>query len=104
MCQTPNRTDQALGTSASTIDGLRMHLTHRYDLASDNTAGMSPEAWAALEQANRDTDASYGSDRWTQRVCDLVREIFETNCEVFFVFNGTAANSLALAQLCRSFH
>ena len=77
---------------------------HRYELASDNTAGMSPEAWAALEQANRDTDASYGSDYWTQRVCDQVREIFETDCEVFFVFNGTAANSLALAQLCRSFH
>lgn len=81
-----------------------MEVTHRYELASDNTAGMSPAAWAALEQANRDTDASYGSDRWTQRVCDLVREIFETNCEVFFVFNGTAANSLALAQLCRPFH
>ena len=81
-----------------------MHVRHRYELASDNTAGMSPEAWAALEQANRDTHASYGSDRWTQHVCDLVREIFETDCEVFFVFNGTAANSLALAQLCRVFH
>jgi threonine aldolase len=33
-----------------------------------------------------------------------VREIFETDCEVFFVFNGTGANSLALAQLCRPFH
>lgn len=81
-----------------------MDVTHRYQFASDNTAGMSPEAWAALEQANRETDASYGSDRWTQRVSDLVREIFETDCEVFFVFNGTAANSLALAQLCRPFH
>ena len=81
-----------------------MEVTHRFELASDNTAGMSPEAWAALEQANRDTDASYGSDRWTQRVCDQVREIFETDCAVFFVFNGTAANSLALAQLCRPFH
>lgn len=81
-----------------------MHVKHRYELASDNTAGMSPEAWSALEEANRDADASYGSDRWTQRVSDLVRDIFETDCEVFFVFNGTAANSLALAQLCRPFH
>ena len=32
-----------------------------------------------------------------------VREIFETDCETFIVFNGTAANSLALAQLCRPF-
>lgn len=78
--------------------------TDRYQLASDNTAGISPEAWAALEEANADASASYGADRWTRRVSELVREIFETECEVFFVFNGTAANSLALAQLCRPFH
>ncbi|MBA2743548.1 MAG: low specificity L-threonine aldolase [Chthoniobacterales bacterium] len=77
---------------------------HRYDLASDNTAGICPESWAALEEANADAVASYGDDRWTHRVSELVREIFETDCESFFVFNGTAANSLALAQLCRSYH
>ncbi len=77
---------------------------HRYDLASDNTAGICPEAWRALEEANSDTVASYGDDRWTRRVSELVREIFETDCDSFFVFNGTAANSLALAQLCRSYH
>ena len=76
----------------------------RYEFASDNTAGISPESWAALQEANTEADASYGEDRWTRRVSDLVREIFETDCEVFFVFNGTAANALALAQLCRSFH
>jgi threonine aldolase len=77
---------------------------HRYALASDNTAAISPAAWAALTEANADAVASYGDDRWTRRVAELVREIFETDCEVFFVFNGTAANSLALAQLCRPFH
>jgi threonine aldolase len=34
----------------------------------------------------------------------MLRELFETNCEVFFVFNGTAANSLSLASLCQSYH
>ncbi|MBA3882994.1 MAG: low specificity L-threonine aldolase [Chthoniobacterales bacterium] len=77
---------------------------HRYDLASDNTAGICRESWAALEEANSDAAASYGDDRWTRRVSDLIREIFERDCESFFVFNGTAANSLALAQLCRPFH
>ena len=81
-----------------------MMVQHRYDLASDNTAGICPESWAALEKANADAAASYGDDRWTRRVSELVREIFETDCESFFVFNGTAANSLALAQLCRSYH
>ena len=36
-------------------------------------------------------------------VCDRMRELFQTDCEVFFVFNGTAANSLALAALCQSY-
>ena len=76
----------------------------RYEFASDNTAGICPEAWAALAEANAEGAASYGEDKWTQRVSDRVREIFETDCEVFFVFNGTAANSLALAQLARSYH
>ena len=34
----------------------------------------------------------------------MLRELFETDCDVFFVFNGTAANSLALASLCQSYH
>jgi threonine aldolase len=72
--------------------------------ASDNTAGICPEAWAALAEANRGRLPSYGNDEWTVRACDLLRSVFETDCDVFFVFNGTAANSLALASLCQSYH
>src|SRR5213076_1125685 len=76
----------------------------RYEFASDNTAAICPEAWAALEEANTDAAASYGDDWWTARVCERVREIFETDCDVYFVFNGTGANALALAQLGQPFH
>jgi threonine aldolase len=76
----------------------------RYDFASDNTAGVCPPAWAALHEANADAEISYGDDKWTRRVVELVREIFEAGCEVFLIFNGTAANALALAHLCRSYH
>jgi threonine aldolase len=76
----------------------------RHDFASDNTAGICPEAFAALQAVNVGTATSYGDDHWTARVCDMVREIFETDCEVFLVFTGTAANALTLAQLCQSFH
>jgi threonine aldolase len=81
-----------------------MPSSDRYEFASDNTAAICPEAWAALAAANHNAAASYGDDRWTALVCEQVREIFETDCETFIVFNGTAANSLALAQLCRPFH
>jgi threonine aldolase len=72
--------------------------------ASDNYAGICPEAWTALAEANQGHAPSYGEDSWTARAADLIREVFETDCEVFFVFNGTAANSLSLASLCQSYH
>jgi len=72
--------------------------------ASDNYAGICPEALAAMGEANVGHAPGYGDDRWTTEAADLVRETFETQCEVFFAFNGTAANSLALAALCQSYH
>ena len=76
----------------------------RRHFASDNYSGICPEAWAALEEANRGHARSYGDDEWTTRASDALRELFETDCEVFFAFNGTAANSLALASCCQSYH
>ncbi len=76
----------------------------RLDFASDNSAGICPEAFAALQEANRGAAAPYGDDQWTAKLCDRVRELFQTDCDVFLVFNGTAANALALAQLCQPFH
>jgi threonine aldolase len=73
--------------------------------ASDNTAGVCPEAWEAMARANHDYASSYGTDAWTERAANLLRELFEKDdAEVFFVFNGTAANSLALASCCQSYH
>ncbi len=72
--------------------------------ASDNYAGICPEAWAALADANRNHAPAYGDDVWTQKATDLIRDVFETHCDVFFVFNGTAANSLSLASMCQSYH
>jgi threonine aldolase len=72
--------------------------------ASDNYAGICPEAWLATETANHGQVSSYGDDPWTAKASDAFRELFEKDCEIFFVFNGTAANSLALASLCQSYH
>jgi threonine aldolase len=71
---------------------------------SDNYAGVCPEAWASMDEANRGFAPAYGDDVWTERAANAFRELFETDCDVFFVFNGTAANSLALASLCQSYH
>jgi threonine aldolase len=78
-------------------------IVERQEFASDNIAPICPEAWAALQEANENYAPSYGEDRWTARVCDRIREIFEIDCDVYFVFTGTAANALSIAQLCKSF-
>ena len=78
-------------------------IVERHEFASDNVAPICLEAWAALQEANAHYAPSYGEDRWTVQACDRVREIFETDCDVYFVFTGTAANALSLAQLCKSF-
>lgn len=79
-----------------------MKLQH---FASDNYAGMCPEATHWFMEANASGhQPGYGEDIWTQRSSDMLRELFQKDCDVYFVFNGTAANSLALASMCQSYH
>lgn len=72
--------------------------------ASDNYSGICPEALDYMLSANLGDAPAYGDDEWTQRASDRLRQLFEIDCEVFFVFNGTAANALSLAALCQSYH
>lgn len=90
-----NRTDE---------QSMRNCLNLPQQFASDNYSGICPEAWEAMEEANHGSAVSYGDDAWTAKASDSFRALFETDCEVFFAFNGTAANSLALASLCQSYH
>lgn len=80
------------------------HSCQRRHFASDNYSGICPESLRALESANCGHAPSYGDDAWTQAASDALRKFFGIPCEIFFVFNGTAANSLALASLCQSYH
>src|SRR4051794_29487104 len=72
--------------------------------ASDTYAGICPEAFAALQEANKGHAVAYGDDPWTARATVLLREFFETDCAVYFVSTGTAANALALSALCQSYN
>ncbi|MSU51512.1 MAG: threonine aldolase [Opitutus sp.] len=75
-----------------------------FAFASDNTAGVCPEALAAVVAANAGRVPSYGDDATTAGAKRLFAEVFECECDVFFVFNGTAANALVLAALCQRHH
>jgi len=80
------------------MSGIRKHF------ASDNYSGICPEVMEYIIKANRDHEVSYGDDPYTAEAIKTIRELFETDCPVFFVFNGTAANALALSSLCNPFH
>ncbi|MGF1459517.1 MAG: hypothetical protein ACFBSG_10875 [Leptolyngbyaceae cyanobacterium] len=62
--------------------------------AGDNYPGLCPEAIAVLLKANQGAAAAYG-DHWTQQAADRLRELFENDCKVFFVYSGTTGNSSA---------
>lgn len=71
---------------------------------SDNYSGVCPEVMRSFIDANSGTAPAYGNDEYTHKASEKIREIFECECEVFFVFNGTAANALSLASMCQSYH
>ncbi len=72
--------------------------------ASDNWAGACPEVMEALQSANNEYAAAYGSDQYTKKAEKKFRELFGKEAEVYFVYNGTAANILALSSVSRTFN
>jgi threonine aldolase len=72
--------------------------------ASDNNAVVHPEVMEAMGRANQGHAVGYGDDLQTAAAVRKFREEFGADVEVFFVFNGTAANVLSLQALTRPFH
>ena len=66
---------------------------------SDNAAAACPEVLAALAEANR-LDTAYDGDAWSKRLDSAFSALFETEVAALWIATGTAANSLALAELC----
>jgi threonine aldolase len=72
--------------------------------ASDNNAGVHPEVLKALTTINQGHVVGYGDDAYTASAVRQFKKEFGNDIEVFFVFNGTAANCLALKALTNSYH
>lgn len=69
------------------------------DFRSDNVAGAAPEIMAALNEANRGAASAYGDDEWSRKLDAAFSAAFETECRVFPVATGTAANVLSLSAI-----
>jgi threonine aldolase len=71
----------------------------RMIFVSDNAYGAAPEILAAVVEAAKGAEPSYGEDTLTARARERFCEIFEREVAVFPVVTGTAANALALATI-----
>ena len=79
-------------------------MTSRRSFASDNNAGIHPNILEAIAAANTGHVVGYGDDPWTRSAEGAFRKHFGPGAEAFPVFNGTAANVLALKALVRPHH
>lgn len=70
---------------------------------SDNHATVHPDLISALLKANIGHEPSYGTDPYSENAIQEFKKIFGQDITVSFVFNGTAANVLALASLIESY-
>ncbi|MCL6510253.1 MAG: threonine aldolase [Anaerolineae bacterium] len=78
-------------------------MAHR-GFASDNNAGTHPEILQAILAANEGHTLGYGDDPYTHRAIETFKRHFGEDADVYFVFNGTAANVLGLRAVTESYH
>jgi threonine aldolase len=72
--------------------------------ASDNYSGIDPEILLAITEANTEHSPAYGEDPYTEKAIGLLRKEFGPTAAIYFVYNGTAANTLALKAITRNHH
>ena len=74
---------------------------HPRGFASDNSAGAHPDVLEAVAAANDGHVPAYGEDPYTAAAEQRFRDDFGEHARTFFVFNGSAANVLALLAAAR---
>lgn len=69
---------------------------------SDNNAPVHQEVIMALSKCNMDQQISYGEDPYTNEAIETFQKHLGKDAKVYFVYNGTGANTTLLAHLARS--
>jgi len=71
--------------------------------ASDNNAPIAAEILQAIVEANDGDAVGYGHDPYTERAKTAFQDIFGPGSDVYFTFNGTGANVVALSCLTQPY-
>jgi threonine aldolase len=72
--------------------------------ASDNNAGVHPDIFSAMQFVNSGHTIAYGDDPYTKAAIEAFKERLGRKIDVYFVFNGTAANVLGIKAITKSYH
>lgn len=86
------------------VDKKQKYSNMKRGFASDNNSGIHPEILKAIASVNDGHVPGYGNDVYTSEAVARFKQEFGDDSSVFFVFNGTGANVLALAGISRSYH
>jgi threonine aldolase len=70
---------------------------------SDNHSGIHPQILKKICELNVNHAPAYGTDEETEAAEKLIQGIFGANAQPLLVFNGTAANVIALQSLIESY-
>jgi threonine aldolase len=79
-------------------------MTLNVEFGSDNHSGVHPNIIEALSEANKGYAISYGEDKLTESCVKKIKNVFGSDVDVFFVYNGTAANIIGLKTVTNSFN
>lgn len=75
----------------------------KYTFASDNCAGVDKRIMKAIEDANNDFVLSYGDDKYTESAIEAFEKEFGDDVKVYFVYNGTGANTISLGSILKPY-
>lgn len=70
--------------------------------ASDNNSGVHPSIMQALANVNQGHVVAYGNDHYSKSAIEKFKKIFGNDIAVYFLYNGTGANVLALKSVTES--
>ncbi len=79
-------------------------MSYSRGFASDNNSGVHPDILKAITEANNGHVVGYGDDELTKKAIDRFKQLFGQNTDVFFVYNGTGANVIAIQSLAMPFN
>jgi len=74
------------------------------EFGSDNHSGIHPKIIDAIKNANKGYTIAYGDDKYTKKAIKKFKEHFGENIDVYFVYNGTAANILGIKNVTHAYN